>query len=354
MTNRTILPRRPSLCLGFETAALYWRAVRAGDLPMPTPLELTSVPDTCTAGARSISRVDLSPLEGLPSPSDESEHHLHVMVGTQARKWRNRGIRAHLSMGSLPSESLYGVSPDIIVASPELTLLQLARSGRLLPSIELACEWCGSYAFAPGESNCLYDCAPATDLARLGRLAAHTPKLRGSAAHLKAVRFVGERLASPRETECFLMLTLPTHLGGFALPAPLVNQQVPLDSTPFGSLSKHRFYLVDFLWPDERLVVEYDGLEDHEMTPQQVTADKERRSVLAALGFTVIVITKRDLGSLPAFERKVSQIAYALGLKTVAPRDEKEDMDVQVARRTLFAWLFDCRHDHLPFGFGFR
>ena len=354
MTTRTTPLEQPSLCLGFETAALYWRAVRAGDLTMPTPLPLTSVPDSCTAGVRRISRLNLSLLDKLPVPSDGSNSCLHVMVSDQTHKWRNRKVRAHLSLSTLPPESIFRVSPEIIVASPELTLLQLARTSRLLPSIELACEWCGSYALASGEGSCLYDRTPIADLTRLKRLLAQKPKPRGSTAMIKVVEFAGERLASPRETECFLILVLPVRLGGFALPVPLVNQQIPLDSTPFGELSRHRFYLVDFLWPEARLIVEYDGLDDHEVTPQQVAADKERRTVLAALGYTVIVITRRDLESLPALERKVQQIAFALGVKLDQPEGERKDAETQKARRALFAWLFDCRHDHLPFGFGYQ
>ena len=354
MTSRANPLEQPSLCLGFATAALYWRAVRVGDLSMPTPLTLTSVPDSCTAGARRISRVDLSPLDKLPIPSDGSKSRLHVMISDQTHKWRNREVRAHLSLSTLPPESIFRVSPEIIVASPELTLLQLARTSRLLPSIELACEWCGSYALTSGEDSCLYDRTPITDPTRLKKLLAQKPKPRGSTAMIKVVEFAGERLASPRETECFLILVLPVRLGGFALPVPLVNQQIPLGSTPFGALSKHKFYLVDFLWPDARLVVEYDGLDDHEVTPQQVAADKERRSVLAALGYTVIVITKRDLESLPALERKVQQIVFALGVKVESPMDEKGSSEAQKARKALFAWLFDCKHDHLPFGFGYQ
>lgn len=354
MMNGATPTEHPSLCLGFETAALYWRAVRTGDLPMPTPTGFTAVPESCIASARRIAHVDLSPIAALPALPDASKPHLHVMVGTQAHKWSSQTIRTHVMLAPLPLGSFYKVSPEIIVASPELTLLQLGRSERLLPCIELACEWSGSYALDLGGDGCLYDRVPVTDLTRLNGLLAHRPTIRGSSAMLKVTKYIGERLASPRETECFLILVLPARLGGFALPAPLVNQQIPLDSTPFGTMSRHRFYVVDFLWPNARLVVEYDGLEDHEISAQQIAADKERRSVLAALGYTVIVITKRDLESLSALERKVHQIAFALGAKEEQARNEEEAAETHSARKALFAWLFDCRHDHLPFGFGFH
>ena len=160
--------------------------------------------------------------------------------------------------------------------------------------------------------------------------------------------WVAEGLASPRETEVYLLLVLPARLGGFALPAPFVNQQIPLVGTAFASLTDHLFFIADLLWPWANLILEYDGSEDHESTTQQIASDKERRSILAAMGYTVIVISRHDLDSLARFERKVRQIAIALGMCF-------EEIGVDnAARRTLFNWLFDATHDHVPFGYGYR
>lgn len=373
----------PRVFLGFETSALFWRAVKERRLPWPTPLEIESLPRNCITTFQGLARVDLSPLgvqltrEGLVA-----SHHferltvtnsssgtvtfreqivptgiaitpgttlpIHIMASHQAQRGSCRCIKPRLVSGTLPPHSLYAISDEIAVASPELTLVQLARNLRMLPCIELACEWCGSYALGPATIDCVYETVPITDKTRITELIQRHPAPHGSRSVAKMMKWIAEGLASPRETVVFLMLSLPSRLGGFALPIPYVNQQIPLVGTDFANLTKYLFFVADLLWPWAKLILEYDGFEDHEVTSRQIAADKERRSILAAMGYTVIVITRHDVENLSRLQRKVRQIAIALGVTL----DEAEaDM---TARKALFSWLFDSMHDHVPFGFGYR
>jgi hypothetical protein len=54
-------------------------------------------------------------------------------------------------------------------------------------------------------------------------------------------------------------------------------------------------YRLDLAYEFHRVCVEYDGVEFH-TTPDQVAADRRRRSWLADHGWRVIVVTKEDLG----------------------------------------------------------
>lgn len=381
-TGSSSTPRMAYLC--FETAALYWRAVREGRLPFPEPLEETTLTDSCVTSFRELSLIDFSPLgvrlgrdglsgftrvvktrrrttsENAPAVQERimpsglaiafgQSTPIHVMTNNHAQRGSCRCIRIHLSTESLPPGSLYAVTDQIRVTSPELTLLHLARSLRLLPCIELACEWCGTYALGPVTLDCEFDCMPITDTTRLRGLVRQHPAIRGSSAVRQMLRRIGEGLASPSETAVFLLLTLPSKLGGFGIPLPLANQQIPLRGTPFEDLSEHLYFVADLLWYHATLIVEYDGKEDHELTPQKIAEDKERRSVLAAMGYTVIVITRHDLESLHAFRRKARQIALALGVSLPEPEGSEAN-----ACRALFNWLCDAEHDHVPFGFGYR
>lgn len=374
----------PRICLGFETAALYWRAVREGRLPQPKPLALTQVDETFVTGFRTLSQTDLAPLGISLNPygisgrfhceqattsvagneTSREERHLvadglsippgttiplHLMVGSRGRRRASRAVRSHVAEGTLPPRSLYGITDQVAVCSPELTLTQLSRGMHLLPCIELACEWCGWYALGALAQDCGFSSFPLTDLGALRHSLTHARAPRGADAAWQALAYAAEGLASPRETEVFLLLTLPSDVGGYALPKPYANQQVPLKGTPVAALANRPFYVVDLLWPDARVIVEYDGLANHEATPVQAAQDKERRSVLAALGYTVIVITRRDLASPTAFEQKVRQVALALGREL--PRPSASTLEARVA---LFSWLSDPMHDHLPFGFGYR
>ena len=371
----------PCLFLGFQTAALYWRAVKRGTLPYPQPLDLQELPDTCVHGLRDALDVDLSPLglrlhddglastlhlqreqlpadghsmtivrlapDGIAAPVGEAAP-LHLLVPRSSQRARQHGLVTHVVSGTLPPSSLYRVSDSIAVSSPELTCLHLMRGARALPLIELLCEWCGLYALGPYGGNCAYKRPPVTDLSLLHEFVSQARAIRGHSSLEQVLSHVGERLASPRETEFFLMLTLPPNLGGFGLPIPAVNQQIPLKATSFAHLSAHDYFEADLIWPEAWLVVEYDGFDDHERTAAQIAADKERRSVLAAMGYTVVVVTKRDIVRMQALERKAGQIATAL--RTQLPVFGPDELE---AHERLFGWLFDATHDHMPFGSGY-
>lgn len=364
-----------------QTAALYWRAVKEGRLPHPQPLDLRQVPASCIHGYHDASCIDLSPLgiglhpdgitsnllmettgfgawgrterrrvfvpQGIALPNAGTAP-LHLLVSQRAQRSHQRGIVTHLLARSVPPESFYRVSDSLVVSSPELTCLQMMNSQRVLPCLELLCEWCGTYALGPWGSDCLFSRPPLTDLDRLHAFVTRAKGLHGIAGTRRVLELASERLASPRETELYLMLALPVSLGGLGLPKPFVNQRIPLQSMQLVDLSEHGCFEADLLWPHVRLIVEYDGIDEHEQTAQQVAADKERRSVLAALGYTVIVVTKRDLTSMQAFERKARQIAAALGVRL-----PHLGLEEHVARERLFGWLFDPMHEHVPFGSGY-
>jgi very-short-patch-repair endonuclease len=69
------------------------------------------------------------------------------------------------------------------------------------------------------------------------------------------------------------------------IPPPLVNQ-------PLGS------YVVDFLWPTERLIVETDGFEFHSGRAA-FEADRERQNALVALGYEVLRFTYAQVTGSP-------------------------------------------------------
>jgi very-short-patch-repair endonuclease len=80
------------------------------------------------------------------------------------------------------------------------------------------------------------------------------------------------------------------------LPQPLVNVQL------------HGF-LVDFLWPSERLVVEVDGYEFHN-DRAAFERDRRRDQILTAAGYRVIRVTWRQLRDEPV--AVIARLAQAL------------------------------------------
>ena len=119
------------------------------------------------------------------------------------------------------------------------------------------------------------------DLAALERLLDAHP--RGSRALRRVVAAVTAR--GPQITKSELENLFLALVVDHGLPQPLVN--APLLG-----------YMVDFLWPGHRLVVETDGR--NHLRPAVFESDRERDALLQIHGFRVIRVTWRQLTERPA------------------------------------------------------
>jgi very-short-patch-repair endonuclease len=71
-------------------------------------------------------------------------------------------------------------------------------------------------------------------------------------------------------------------------------------------------YEVDFLWREQRLVVETDGYASHG-SRRAFESDRERDATLAAGGYTVLRITWRQLVGAP--EAVIARLGSALAVR---------------------------------------
>lgn len=368
--------------LGFETALLFWRAVHAGRLKMPAESITDPLPASCLSSFKDLSRLDLSPVgltltnKGLFScyePArvawDKRQGHasearvvptgiglypgiaqpLHVLTGNRRSLHAHPAVKAHLITGQFPQDSLYRIDEQLLVVSPELAFVQCCHSRHDLPNIEMALELCGTYSLMTAELPCRFDLSALTTVEQIEKSAVACRGRWGATAALRALGWASNKMRSPRESEMYLLIVLDRSLGGFGLPRPSVNVQIRIKGTTAERLTNATYFEVDFVWEDKRVVLEYDGHEEHEADPAKVASDKERRSVLAALGYTVIVVTSRDLANEASLLVKISQLSMALGVD-IAPFSNEEHS----AHSALFAWLTNPQHDHLPFGCGYH
>ena len=110
----------------------------------------------------------------------------------------------------------------------------------------------------------------------------------GRAPHRKGTAAVKALLAAehgPAFTRRELERRFLALIRGAQLPAPRVNARL------------HGFE-VDFLWPEQRLVVETDGGQFHSH-PRAFENDRRRDQILVAHGYRVIRVTWRQLGEEP-------------------------------------------------------
>ncbi len=108
---------------------------------------------------------------------------------------------------------------------------------------------------------------------------------------------VDGRAESPRES----WTRYEIHRAG--LPTPDPQYWIEIDGIPT--------YRLDLAYPRRRVVVEYDGYDAHERSPEQREHDRERRQWLRDHGWTVIVIRRGGFTG-PELDRWIRRLQDAL------------------------------------------
>lgn len=109
-------------------------------------------------------------------------------------------------------------------------------------------------------------------------------------------------LVDPRiesERESWVLLSI----NDADLPLPEPQYWIEIDCVPT--------YRLDFAYPLLRVCVEYDGIDFHLRSPEQMEADRRRRTWLSDDGWTVIVVRRGDFGAA-ARERWLGELRGAL------------------------------------------
>jgi very-short-patch-repair endonuclease len=205
-----------------------------------------------------------------------SEHDGEIDVTVIGRNpGLNPGIRLHRVAEMDPGELTH--MRGIPLTSPARTICDLAGAG---PSHE------AEQALEEGRVRRLV-----TDR-QLHQVIEHAPTRTGS-AFIRAL-LAGENGAGYTRSKA--ERTMRALVREAELPQPLVNAEL------------HGF-LVDFLWPDERLIVEVDGYEFHR-DRAAFERDRRRDQILTAAGYRVIRVTWRQLRDEPV--AVVARLAQAL------------------------------------------
>jgi len=198
----------------------------------------------------------------------------------------------------------------------------------LVKLIELGYELCGSYSlptkrkhlesFSMGNhqgqktsDNNLYGHPQLTSSKALKAFVANLEGIRGQKKACRALRYIVDGSASPMETILVMMLTLPHQLGGYGLPAPVLNKRINR-----GRSSKQRldtaYYLCDLYWPAANLAVEYDS-DLYHTGADRLTADSMKRFDFSMLGIDLITVASKQIRNAVTFEDLAKLIARKLG-----------------------------------------
>jgi hypothetical protein len=239
----------------------------------------------------------------------------------------------------------------VCLSAPWFCFLQMVPNLNLADGIRLGMELCGTHStlpFTPGltlpfelsereKKNGFVDTHPIMNATQL-RAFIQAMGLGRQAKALIAARFVIDGSRSPCESRLYIVLCLPTRLGGYGLPRPLLNYRIDLPKHLWEVAGTDRYY-VDFYYPGEMYAgitqaVEFDG--GYHWQGNQRMRDNVRQILLEEMGIQVIRIDKLQLQSMEIMDLQARRLADALGVCLHEPTTS-----VLRAREKLFKQALD-------------
>lgn len=229
---------------------------------------------------------------------------IHLQIA-DASESRHSEYFDYTCCSQLPPRSLVRVSADTYVVSPELCFVEMARHISLEQAVMLGYEICGIYILSDEERAPRKQ--PLIPLEMLQSYLESASGLYGVRNARRAVRYVVEGSASPKETQVIILLCLPKMYGGFGLPFPQMNAKVEFGERA-KRLSGKSHYSLDLYWPQAGLAVEYES-DLHHTASHRIALDSQRRDVLTTMLPTYISITKEQLYDVLKFQKIAKVIA---------------------------------------------
>ena len=260
---------------------------------------------------------------------------LHILVGSKNARKATGGLECHICSEQLPSGSLILAAPGLAVSSPELCFLQMANEFSLIKLIMLGFELCGTYRLDPvnDPERGFRDDQPLTTVAKLDSFVDKAIGLKGRTNARRALQYIADNAASPRETALTLLLTLPYRLGGYGFPLPLLNCRIDVKTNAKRTANKTRLYC-DLYWPDKQVDVEYDS-DAYHAKPDRIARDAIRRNALISVGVTVITVSRTQIINTGELRKVAEVLSKLLGKRLQYPK--KFLLQHALLRKELFA-----------------
>lgn len=158
--------------------------------------------------------------------SDESL--IHTTVAHARLRRAGGGIETSVRKGPFHPRSFMRIEDGLYVSTPEMAFCEMASVLSLERLIALGFELCGTYRRASTFGLARYDATPLTSPGALASFIEKSPQFKGVKKARRALPCILAGSASPRESELAMLLCLPYSLGGYGLPHPTMNAEMPL------------------------------------------------------------------------------------------------------------------------------
>lgn len=291
--------------LSHKTALEYWRLVGLHGVVTPQKSNKQKAPkrfDTETIGYFANMGVVSLPLHG-----------------TTSSKYKPTDISiCHYRPTNYPKGALYKVQDNLLITSPELTLVEMAADLSLPETAALISEFCGLYSPAEEAEHGMFSREPLTTLDKLAAFLETCEGTRGLTNAKAALKFAFENSRSPMETAAALIFSLKPLRGGYSLGKPEVNMRVALGAKTRKGAGVDTL-MPDLLWPDAKVCVEYDSTEFHS-SDERANIDSQRKNALQAAGYQVVTLTSQQLYDVAQTDVVAKQIAALLGRRATMPK----------------------------------
>ncbi len=289
-----------NIILSHITALEYWRLVGNKGIPIPRPTS------TCVVQASTFTSKDRFPQAlGTLLASSAISRPVHILTSHRSMHANPPMVYHHEVCVPLPRKSLYTIDGELGIVSPEMCLLQIAKSFHPVEIAGLMHEFCGYYS-PSSLSGGLVNREPLTNMERLANAANRFEGMHGIRTFKRASRFVKGPSRSPMETALALLLSLPYSLGGYSFSDLELNSKVEVQHPSIKELEP------DILFRNSGLCIEYDGRAFHEGAVA-VKRDVARVNVLTLAGYDVITLDASQVMRCDAMHAAAISIAKAMG-----------------------------------------
>lgn len=191
------------------------------------------------------------------------EQPAHLLVSRVSQCRSTSAFTVRVCKTTLHGHPFHRLGNGAYVSSAPLAFVHIAaQEDSMIALLELGYELCGSYQTKRTGTSSAYQVEPLSSVRSLADFAARNPSLRGAAKAAKALRYVADNSASPRETKKAILLGLPMMYGGYGLGIPRMNYEVKANPAAQALTGKSCFRC-DLCWPEAKLDVEYQSRESH-------------------------------------------------------------------------------------------
>lgn len=313
LTTESAPPAGPQaarpVCLSHRSALeAFFGLPIAERAPKPThAAALPTAPPTKADVDRACEQLNRLQVPALSKP-------IHVLQTSRRHSARSSRIVSHSTTQHLPSSSLVRLDKSLYTTNAPLTFAQMANELTYAQLIELGYHLCGAYRYATQERPTTFNATPLTCVGELRSYLSANQQLSGSAKAMRALSYVADGSASPRETKAAILLSLPPFHGGYGLGVPQMNKEVKA-SEGARRISGRRSLRCDMYWEGAKVDLEYQSKRFHQGEASRLS-DSRRANALVAMGYTVIGMTNDELDSLTATDIIADSIRKALGLRS--------------------------------------